>query len=167
MCPALDEIILPDTLKSIGEYAFSYCEFKNIILPDGLVSIGEYCFTSSKLTDIIIPEGVKTIGKYAFLRCEQLESVKFDNCTADVSANMFENCKNLSNVTFGNGISNLKRAIFYNFYVALYFGKSYFCVIQKSVFPDNFYRQTVMFRRNNYIIFGTAVTSYGVVSFVR
>lgn len=114
MCPALEEVILPDTLKSIGEYAFSYCEFKNIILPDGLVSIGEYCFTSSKLTDIIIPEGVKTIGKYAFLRCEQLGSVKFDNCTADVSENMFENCKSLSNVTFGNGISKICTYAFKN-----------------------------------------------------
>lgn len=142
-CLSMEEIVLPDTLKTIGDYAFSYCEFKNINLPDSLESIGEYaftyckfeniklsnslesigerCFANSELTEITIPENVKTIGKYAFYKCEKLESAKFDNCTADVSEFLFEDCIKLSTVTFGNSITKICSHAFKN------------CVALKSV----------------------------------
>ena len=61
------EIVIPRTVKSIGDNAFYEC--KNLIdvtLPEGLESIGVGCFRYTAIKEIIIPKSVKSIGKYAF-----------------------------------------------------------------------------------------------------
>lgn len=64
----IKSIVLPNTIKSIGEEAFS--ESKNLIavtLSEGLTSIGDdafYCCTS--LLSIVLPSTMQTIGARAF-----------------------------------------------------------------------------------------------------
>lgn len=65
----LDEIKLPDSLISIGNAAFCYCnsnaEFE-LIIPDNVVSIGNGAFDSSGLKEIQLGSSVKTIGSRCF-----------------------------------------------------------------------------------------------------
>jgi hypothetical protein len=67
-CDALSSVILPNTLKYIGPYAFQYdIALKNITLPEGLVQIGDSAFQNASLTSVTIPSTVTTqIGKSAF-----------------------------------------------------------------------------------------------------
>lgn len=46
MCEKLDEVSLPNNLKTIGQYAFNFCPLNSIELPASLASIGDYAFSS-------------------------------------------------------------------------------------------------------------------------
>ena len=47
--------IIPNSITSIGEYAFSGCDFLSIIIPENVTSINNYSFASCKsLTDIYV-----------------------------------------------------------------------------------------------------------------
>jgi hypothetical protein len=63
-------IIIPDSVTSIGERAFSYWEANNhpLVIPDSVTSIGESAFRSwlSNNQPLVIPDSVTSIGNYAF-----------------------------------------------------------------------------------------------------
>ena len=66
----LTEITFPQSLKSIGAYAFAYHGFdETIIFPHGLQSIGQRAFYTNRGGDgyvYIIPKSVTSIGEFAF-----------------------------------------------------------------------------------------------------
>ena len=71
---SLTEVILPDTLKVIGDDAFLDCTSLSYVdLPDGLVSIGHRAFEETALTSIVIPATVTEIGAEAFQYCPWME----------------------------------------------------------------------------------------------
>ena len=73
----LQVISLPESLKGIGEYAFSENnKLTSIILPDGLVKINRCAFLGNRsLTSIIIPNSVNSIGKEVLASCSGLTSI--------------------------------------------------------------------------------------------
>ena len=77
----LKKVVLPDTITSIGEYAFYNCsELKEISLPSGLLTIGECVFRGcTKLESIVIPESLDTISYRAFYRCDRLRYITIMN----------------------------------------------------------------------------------------
>lgn len=77
----LKKVVLPDTITSIGEYAFYNCsELKEISLPSGLLTIGECAFRGcTKLESIVIPESLDTISYRAFYRCDRLRYITIMN----------------------------------------------------------------------------------------
>jgi len=62
----LQTIILPDSLKEIGSYAFKESGLETINLPAKLQTIGYEAFRESKLMAIDLPLKLQTIGDYAF-----------------------------------------------------------------------------------------------------
>ncbi|MDE7228104.1 MAG: leucine-rich repeat protein [Treponemataceae bacterium] len=105
-CTYLKTLILPNSLKTIGAYAFSNCKFVSITIPNSVTTIGvgafAYCsnITSIKigtsvttidadafryctyLTSVTIPKSVVTIGKYAFLYLDSLSAMTFIDTTS-------------------------------------------------------------------------------------
>lgn len=65
-CTSLRSVVLPDTLRSIGDSAFFYTNISEIILPYGCESIGNAAFSFSTLQTISIPDTVINIGNEAF-----------------------------------------------------------------------------------------------------
>ena len=71
---SIREIVIPKSVKSIGNDAFYDCEnLTSVILQEGLESIGDYCFSgyydaeyyinnAPKIREITIPRTVKSIG---------------------------------------------------------------------------------------------------------
>lgn len=82
------DIIIPQGVERIGEYAFYDCEIQSLALPDSvteirecafavnciselalsssLESIGKDAFTNLDIEELVLPESVKTIGQGAF-----------------------------------------------------------------------------------------------------
>ena len=66
-CKNVTNIIIPNSIVSIGVYAFRNCtSLTSIDIPNGVTSIGEYAFNiCANLTTLTIPTNVSTIGKLA------------------------------------------------------------------------------------------------------
>ena len=79
-CPDLEYVYIPNTVTTIGDYAFCLCgiSLTSINIPKSVVSIGKYAFYGcTSLTEIDIPESVTSIGDYAFGDCSNISTVTF------------------------------------------------------------------------------------------
>lgn len=67
----MTDITIPDSVTSIGDYAFYKCNsLTDITIPDSITSIGNYAFCNcTGLTSIKIPKSVTNIGEFAFSGC--------------------------------------------------------------------------------------------------
>jgi hypothetical protein len=65
------DVVIPDSVTSIGDYAFENCEsLTNIEIPNSVTSIEKYAFWGcTSLTSIEIPNSVTSIGEGVFKRC--------------------------------------------------------------------------------------------------
>lgn len=71
-----------------------------LVIPEGVTSIGDYAFVNcSSITSVVIPDGVTTIGDYAFDGCNKLESVTVGNGVTSVGEDAFRNCPSLKSAT--------------------------------------------------------------------
>lgn len=95
----ITDVIIPDSVTEIGEYAFKDCSLlKSItIFSNNITKIGKGAFYNcSSLTSITIPSSISKIGWCAFNNCSSLESVYIDKekGTLDLSKTEIpENCK--------------------------------------------------------------------------
>ena len=76
-------IAIPDSVTSIGNYAFNGCTgLTSVTIPDSVTSIGARVFDGcTKLTSVTIGNGVTSIGYRAFDGCIGLTSVIFEETT--------------------------------------------------------------------------------------
>lgn len=114
------KVILPRTLKNIGDYAFDASAegvsgLTEIELPDQLETIGNYAFRNSKATELQIPKSVKTIGKGAFEATDKngaaLEKVSFSMGLTSIPENAFRGQK-LKSVTLSKSITEIGSGAF-------------------------------------------------------
>ena len=112
----LSSIILPNSITSISDYAFSYCtSLDNFTIPSMVTSIGKSAFSDcDSLSSINIPETVTSIGSYAFFACSNLSSFTFSSKMYLVSEHVLESCPNLQTVTLPSSISYIKDFAFAN-----------------------------------------------------
>lgn len=116
-CLKLEKINLPNSLKSIGAYAFCGCSLKTIDLPNSLKTIGKYAFCGcEKLESIVIPESVSVINEHTFSSCIKLLSVKLPSSLTYIGNHAFCNCKSLKSVYIPDSISSIESYTFCNCY---------------------------------------------------
>ncbi len=109
------DLVIPDSVESIGEYAFyNYNSLGSITIPDSVESIGKYAFYSCESLDsITIPDSVDNIGGCAFRGCLNLESVKIGNSVESIGNDAFENCKSLQSITIPDSVTSIGYLAFY------------------------------------------------------
>ena len=64
----IEQIILPESITSIGDYAFAHCnDLVRVNMPEQLTSIGNSAFIYCRnLTELDLPDGITSIGSSAF-----------------------------------------------------------------------------------------------------
>ena len=102
-CSALERVSLPAKLQEISLRMFDGCgSLEQITLPAGLKSIGDYAFYGcGSLQKLRLPESVERIGKYAFYNCRKMEEINIPLATTDLNMGMFLNCDSLKYLSFG------------------------------------------------------------------
>ena len=107
--------IIPESVTSIGNYAFLYCSsLTTITIPEGVTSIGDGTFGwCSSLTSIIIPKGVTSIGTNAFYGCENLTYITIPKSVTSIGWGAFYGCKSLTSITIPEGLTTIGSTVFY------------------------------------------------------
>ena len=80
-CSGLKSIVIPESVKVIGDEAFYWCiNVENIYIQgEGLETIGQNAFVyCSKVNRITLPVSLKRVGAYAFLYCSGLKSILYN-----------------------------------------------------------------------------------------
>ena len=92
--------IIPNSVTTIGKYAFCRCEgLISITIPNSVTTIGNYAFDGcSSLTNITIPSSVISIGKDAFSYCSSLTSTTIPSSVTSIGERAFDDCNNLTSV---------------------------------------------------------------------
>ena len=93
---------IPNSVTSIGEYAFYYCtELKNITIPNNVISIENNALDlCTSLTSITLPNSITSIEKSTFSCCNSLKSVTIPESVTSIEMYAFFECNNLSKVYY-------------------------------------------------------------------
>ncbi len=126
-CSEIVEIVLPESLKEVGDSAFSGCsswinsEYEwlrnverigsyafrdcsgltgDLVFSEKLKEIGIYSFEAcSGIRSVCISEGIECLASYAFSKCTGLEELALPNTLKEIQAAAFSGCVGLKKVT--------------------------------------------------------------------
>lgn len=110
-CISLNNIIIPQSVKKIGDWSFGGCRnLKKIELPEGITDIGDFAFSGCySLEKIVFPGSLKSIGHFAFSGCSSLKEVVFAGECVSMGEGVFSCCTSLQSIILPekqNAISN-------------------------------------------------------------
>ena len=106
----LTEYTIPDSVTTIGDYAFQDCHaLKSVTIPDSVTTIGREAFYSCHaLTSVTIPDSVTTIGDSAFIWCNALKSVTIPDSVTKIGHSAFNSCDALTSVTIPDSVTTIE-----------------------------------------------------------
>ena len=148
------ELKIPTEITEVKAYSFAGFGGTSITIPNSVTSIGEYAFYScTSLTSITIPDSVTSIGGSAFLGCSSLESITIPFVGAElngtsnthfgyifgassysysesfvpsslksviitgesnIAGSAFYNCTAITSITIGGSVTSIGSRAFYN-----------------------------------------------------
>lgn len=104
---------LPESIESIHDYAFQYCDLTEIGLPENIKTIGENAFEGcTYLKRIEIPESVCSIEKETFAWCCNLESIHIPQSVSRIGEAAFSWCESLADIELSEGVKSIEGSAF-------------------------------------------------------
>ena len=106
---------IPEGFKTIEANAFEASnKLQEIIVPDSVETIGEGAFMFCRnLTSVKLPKHLKTIERYTFYSCPALLSVTIPDDVDSIKEKAFLNCKNLNEVIIPASVTAIDEDVFY------------------------------------------------------
>ena len=101
--------VIPSSVASIGDSAFSYCDFlSEIVIPSSVTSIGDSAFSyCSSLSEIVIPSSVTSIGDSAFSECDSLSEIVIPSSVTSIGDRAFSHCFSLKYISIPKSVIGL------------------------------------------------------------
>ena len=104
--------IIPNSVTSIGSYAFQQSGLTSITIPSSVTSIGEHAFSYCGLTSITIPSSVTLIGSSAFSGCSGLTSITIPSSVTSINSSAFSGCSGLTSITIPSSVTSINSYAF-------------------------------------------------------
>ena len=105
----LTELVIPESVTSIPQYAFWGCRnITSVSIPSTVTSIGGYAFASSGLTDVTIPNNVTFISSGVFYNCENLASVTLPEGITRIVSDTFNGCSSLTSMIIPSDVEKIQ-----------------------------------------------------------
>lgn len=99
-----EKYTIPNGVSYIGRNAFAWSSIHSINIPDSVTSIGRFAFAGcSSLHSIKIPESVISIGDGVFDYCTSLQSIYLPDSVTSIEAFTFDNCSCLKSINIPRG----------------------------------------------------------------
>ncbi len=113
---SLKKVVVPNTVKRIGESAFAYQPFlESIELPTSVQSIGGMAFNQCcALKRIRIPEGITVIAAFLFDGCENLQEVILPASLQKINLGAFHDCASLTDIEIPEKVDEIDGSAFNN-----------------------------------------------------
>lgn len=109
----LHNVVLPEGLIKIGNYAFDGTYLKTVNIPSTVTTIGAYAFQYNNFKIINMPNSVTSIGNYCFSGCCALREVTLSNNLSSIPDYAFYYCENLKRCDLPEGITSVGKCAFY------------------------------------------------------
>lgn len=99
-------------VSSIGDQAFRYSKLKNVVIPNTIVSIGDSAFYGcEELLSLELPDSVRTIERHAFRLCTKVESIRIPEGVEIIEDGIFEYCYSLKEIQLPSTLTTIKDMI--------------------------------------------------------
>ena len=107
----INSVILPESITSIGKYAFRGTNIQRIAIPSAVSTIGVYAFYNTPIQTVTFADNsqIQSIENYAFSGCTSLRNVNFgENSTLKtLGFRAFYGCTSLSEVILPNTVTSI------------------------------------------------------------
>ena len=105
----LSDIIIPETVSRISDYAFYNCSsLTSITLPNSATTLGQSVFENCiSLKSAHVGNGITSLNNGTFLGCSSLKSVTLGGKIVNVGENVFSGCTALNEITLPASITSI------------------------------------------------------------
>lgn len=108
------DLVIPETIDKINEYAFYGSTIKSLIVNDNIKSIGACAFSESKLLQSAkLSNNVANIGSGAFMNCSALASINIPDVLQTISKDTFYKCSSLTEVKIPETVHSIGISAFF------------------------------------------------------
>ena len=104
--PKFKEIKIPDSVETIGNGAFNYCQnLERIALPSALQTLSNGTFYGcTALSEVTFPASLETIESRAFSFCRNLSEIKLPTSLKAIQSSVFDYCSALKTVSYDGSL---------------------------------------------------------------
>ena len=110
----ITEVVIPDSVKTIGVAAFYDCKYlTKVDISDSVITIAAAAFKDCvALDNVTLPKSLVELGDGAFFGCKSLKKIAFTDKLTTVGAGAFQRCSALAEVTISASVVEIKDGAF-------------------------------------------------------
>lgn len=167
----IKSVVIPNTIKTIGKYAFLGCELTSIIIPKNVTYLGGGAFSFCELTTIDIPGSIEILRNMTFMYCRSLTTVNIGEGVRVIEEQAFQGCTSLESISLPDSIERVEGYLTFKdtpWYAKLEENrKGKLIYIGKTLYCDNNCLDSVINIRDDTVYINKKALAYSWVKEVR
>lgn len=118
-CDSLTSITIPDSVTSIGENAFLCTGMYNddstwdaLYIGNHLIKVENYKLEQDNISNFTVKAETKTIAEHAFSACNKLTSITLPDSVTNIGSHAFDSCGSLTSITIPKSVTSIGNSAF-------------------------------------------------------